>query len=432
MPGLKHAPQSKTITLKEFEACEVALPPEAYEALKSRYAGRVEVAPTGGPGVYRLAARDYIGRVGLPGAGLLVIQPKVEVANLFHMLCSDTGLVEFNPPPTGLDSSLADRDIARFVAFALLSAVSRLLEGGLYREYVPRQESIVPIRGRIALGRQIARYGSLKHRHVCAWPELTTDTPENRVVAASLRLLPRMLDPNREEERTAARKARALLVRLEGVKAVPRREATALLRGINRHRLNAAYGPALGLCRLVLHSMSFDEQEGPYPFASFLVNMPRLFESFLTARLRLLLPQYGLRAVAQRRDYLDEDRLVGIRPDLLVYSQRRDEHNELAQPRRGPSTVLDFKYRLHTEPGAGLNGDLYQLGAYADRYGLHSGGLVYPQFGGNDGHTAPVHLKLKGSGKQLHLLTVNLAASTAEALEAECSRLAEQVASLLL
>ncbi len=63
--------------------------------------------------------------------------------------------------------------------------------------------------------------------------------------------------------------------------------------------------------------------------------MPRLFESFLTARLRSALPSENLRAVAQRHDYLDVARKVGIRPDLLVYGSAN----------RKPLLVLDAKYK---------------------------------------------------------------------------------------
>jgi 5-methylcytosine-specific restriction enzyme subunit McrC len=146
--------------------------------------------------------------------------------------------------------------------------------------------------------------------------------------------------------------------------------------------------------------------------------MPRLFESFLTARLRALLPKYGLRVVAQRHDYLDEERRVGIRPDVLVYA-RRGSH---------PLLVLDAKYRRPDDPEEGLNRDLYQVSAYLDRYRLSRGVLVYPQFENPAGR----RLKLRGTPKHLHIETLNLGAITPAELEEGCARLAEQVARLSL
>lgn len=413
LSSITHSP---TIALREFEACEVELSREAYAALRTRYAGRIDVWPTEQVGIYRVAAHDYVGRVGMPGGGILTINPKVATTNLFYMLCVDAGLAEFKPPPLGLAEDRDNRDLLAFVAAALLDAVDRLLKGGVYRGYVLQQGSIEPVRGRIVMSEQINRYGDLKHRHICRYAELTADTPENRIMAAALGYIPRLLSRHIEGENVLIRRAKRYSAKLDGVSTTSRDEALDMLRLVELHRLNAAYGPVLGLCRLLLQHLSFEERHGPYPFASFLVNMPRLFESFLTARLSTLLRGYGLRAHAQRHDYLDEERTVGIKPDLLVFPSRGKE----------PLLVLDFKYRNLNEPGVSANQDLYQLSAYMDRYKLRPGMLVYPQFEGAPGTS----LKIKGTGKQLHMASVNLGASTVSALEAECKGLADKVAAI--
>jgi 5-methylcytosine-specific restriction endonuclease McrBC regulatory subunit McrC len=133
-------------------------------------------------------------------------------------------------------------------------------------------------------------------------------------------------------------------------------------------------------------------------------------------RLARLLPPYGLRVVAQRHDYLDEERKVGIRPDVLVYAARG----------RNPMLVLDAKYRRFDGPDADPNRDLYQVSAYLDRYGLQQGVLVYPRFEGDEG----ARMKLRGTPKRLHLLTLNLGVPTPALLDAECAELAGAVARL--
>ncbi|HYP18473.1 MAG TPA: hypothetical protein VEY08_00245 [Chloroflexia bacterium] len=410
------SPHHSLLVLREFESLEVALPPEVYSALRVRYAGRIDVASTDRAGVYRLTARDYVGRIGLPGGGMLVVRPKVAVANLFYMLCADAGLAEIKPPPTGLESSAYNDDISGFTVSALLHATERLLAQGLLRGYVSRQESTAPVRGRIVMGEQVHRYGELKHRHICAFTELDADTPENRVLMSALRHVPRLLHAGREGDAALIRQARSQIARLQGVPLVGRDQAIALLRTTGLHRLNAAYGTVLLLCRLVLQHLTFEERPGPYPFASFLVNMPRLFESFLTARLRALLPRHGMRGLAQRHDYLDEERTVGIRPDLLV----------MPAGGREPLAVVDFKYRDLDEPGATTNTDLYQLSAYMDRYNLNAGMLVYPRFESLPG----TRLKLKGTPKQLHLAGVDLGRPNPHDIEEECAALAAKIAQI--
>lgn len=400
------------IVLVEYGSEEVALSPAVFGLLQARYSKQLEVAHTGREGVYRVTARDYVGRVSLPGGGLLVIRPKVGVANLFYMLCADAGIADFHPPPTGLQK---DADIFHFVLMALLHAVEKLLASGLYRDYERREETLPYVRGRILL-REQARHGWLDHVQTCAYADLSTDTPENRVLAATLRLIPALLVG--QEAPTAARRARALLGRFAGVTPVRRGEAISLLPRVNIHRLNAAYRPALALCALALRGLTLNEQAGRHPYASFLVDMPRLFESFLTQRLSRLLPLYGLRVVAQKHDYLDEERRVGIRPDVLVYLRRGGE----------PVLVLDAKYRRPggSEGDSGLNSDLYQVSAYLDRYRLKEGVLVYPRFRGDE----ETRLNLRGTPKHLHLLSLDLSAATPALLDEECVRLARAVAEL--
>lgn len=406
------------LILREFESCEVELPPEIYKVLRTRYAGRIDLAPTERPGVYRLSARDYVGRIGLPGDGLpgglmLTIQPKVGVACLFYMLCTDAGLAEMHPPPANLAHT---PDIFVFVVSALAGGIERLLSQGLYRTAVPHESDLPFVRGRIMLSNQLRRYGELSHRHVCAYVDATIDTSENRVVAATLRHLSVLL--HRQRDVQLLKRIRGLLSRFEDVAIISRGAAAVLLRSISAHRLNASYAPVLALCRLILHNLTLDERSGLHPFASFLVEMPRLFERFVAVKLRQALPQYGLRVVAQRHDYLDEEHQIGIRPDVLVY----------ARSSGSPLLVLDTKYRRLDDPDGDINRDLYQVSAYLDRYGLRQGVLVYPQLDRAE-HT---RLTLRGTPKHLHVTTLNLDAATPAELEQACANLAEQVAQLAL
>jgi 5-methylcytosine-specific restriction enzyme subunit McrC len=400
------------ITLTEYESLEVPLSVAAYNVLHSQYAGKIDVGVTERVGVYRITARDYVGRIGLPDGGALVIQPKVGVGNLFYMLCVDAGLASFYTRPTWL---APDTEIYSFVVELLVRRVEELLRAGLYRAYVPVQEDLPFVRGRIALNEQLRLHGDLKDRHVCAYADLTADTAENRVILAALRLLPTLL--RGRDEAGLVRRVRALLPRFEGVSVVSRGQALGLARGMSFHRLNAACAPAIGLCRLALQHLTLEERAGNHPFASFLVDMPRLFESFVTARLKEYLARHGLRVVAQRHDYLDEGRQVGIRPDVLVYA-RGDVT---------PLLVLDAKYR-RMDGEDGLNRDLYQVSAYLDRYRLSRGVLVYPQFG----DASSANVRLRGTPKSLHLLTLNLDTSDTKQLERNCAALAEEVAHLSL
>ena len=416
------------ITVEEWDSCEVPLDEAVYTYLRARYSRQLEVSRTEHTGVYRVAARDYVGRIGLSGGGMLVIRPKVGVSNLFYMLAADAGLAHFQPPPAGLAH---DPEIFTFILAVLIEQAEKLFRQGLYRAYLPREEDLPFVRGRIIVGAQVRHHAELKHRHICAYADLTPDTAENRVLAATLRLLPSLLSRSRVQDPRSKvsdgmtldsrllQRARALLPRFDGVGIISRSQALALLPTITFHRLNAPYEQILSLCRLALQHLTLDERPGPHPFASFLIDMPRLFEGFVTARLRAHLAGHGLRVVAQRHDYLDEARKVGIRPDVLVYKSGPTSA-------ASPLLVLDAKYRRLEGDNPDLNPDLYQVSAYLDRYKLQRGILVYPQFK----EAAHTEVRLRGTVKQLYLATLNLAVPNPQQLEQNCALLAEQVARL--
>jgi 5-methylcytosine-specific restriction enzyme subunit McrC len=335
----------------------------------------------------------------------------VGVRHLFHMLATAADLARFQPPPAEL---APDPEIYPFVLATLVRQVEMLLQAGLYQGYEEREDDLPFVRGRINLPAQLRRHGDLRHRHICVYAERTPDTAENRIIAATLRALPALLAPS---ETVLIRHARALLRRFAEVTPLSRGQALLALERLTLHRLNAAYAPVLGLCRLALHHLSLVEQAGAHPFASFLVEMPRLFERYLTVRLREHLAPAGLRIVAQRRDYLDEAARVGIRPDVLVYPATGD----------APVLVLDAKYRrLSTLDSSDLNADLYQISAYMDRYGLQQGVLVYPRFS----PTEEAEVRLRGTAKRLKVLTLDLGTPTIATLEEAAAALARRVAAL--
>lgn len=401
-----------TLILHEFESGDLALSPAAHALLTTRYPRQLEIVGTGTPGVYRVTARQYVGRIGLPGGGLLVIEPKVGVYHLFHMLTVATDLVRFQPPPTDL---APNPEIFSFVLATLVRQVEALTRAGLYQGYEQEAADLPLVRGRIDLPAQLRRYGELCHRHVCVYTMRTPDTIENRIVAVTLRTLPALLRPAGDP--ALIRHVRALTRLFAEITPISREEALRALDRLTLHRLNAAYAPVLGLCRLALHHLSLAEQAGPHPFASFLVEMPRLFERFVAVRLREALAREGLRVVMQRRDYLDEAARVGIRPDVLVYPGQSD----------APNLVLDTKYRrLSTLGSSDLNTDLYQVSAYLDRYGLQQGVLVYPRFS----PTEEAEVRLRGTLKRLKVLTLDLSAPTVPALETATALLGRRVAAL--
>jgi 5-methylcytosine-specific restriction enzyme subunit McrC len=220
------------------------------------------------------------------------------------------------------------------------------------------------LRGRLREADQMHRHRGqpwpLEIRH----DEFTVDIPENRILRSAAHRMLRVprVDP------TARQRLRHLTARLA--------EASLLPRGLPPpawwpNRLNTRYQPALRLAELVLRTTSIEYGEGGIAVNGLLVDMPTVFEDFLTAALREELEaSYGGRVRSRLVRHLDVAGRVEIIPDIVWQRQRR------------VAAVVDAKYKAET-PAGYPNADLYQLLAYCTALGLRRGHLVYAKGSGD-------------------------------------------------
>ena len=146
----------------------------------------------------------------------------------------------------------------------------------------------------------------------------------------------------------------------------------------------------------------------------FLLDMPRLFEDFVTVALReALVSAYGGRVHDQDRNHFDEAGQVGLRPDIVW------------KIRGSPVAVIDAKYKAE-KPAGYPNADLYQLLAYCTVLGLRSGHLVYAK-----GNEKPVRHVVRRSGIEIFCHAVDLDQEPGVLISQMCD-LAQTIASVHL
>jgi 5-methylcytosine-specific restriction enzyme subunit McrC len=93
-------------------------------------------------------------------------------------------------------------------------------------------------------------------------------------------------------------------------------------------------------------------------------DMWKIFEDFVTVALSESLNRLGWQCQMQAPLHLDEQRRIGMQPDLLC----RDGDSRVA--------VVDAKYKAERPEGF-PNADLYQMLAYCTVLGLREGHLLY-------------------------------------------------------
>jgi 5-methylcytosine-specific restriction enzyme subunit McrC len=276
-------------------------------------------------------------------------------------------LLAYATDPNGWKKVEADFAVASDVFSALASGFSwhatRAVERGLLRGYVQREERRNDIRGRVRFADQIARSAGLPIPVSLGYDEFTEDVSENRMLRTAselLLLLPRIpLEARQRLQRLRiALESVDPLIQWRGIKAPP------------ITRLNARYETALRLAELILASASISANAGGVRSTTFVFDMNKVFEAFVTIAFRASMRRYGGVVKDQVTPHsLDEGGALKLKPDLSWWTGSDCR------------AVLDAKYKA-IDDGLMRHGDAYQMLAYCTAYGLSRGYLVYAKDAG--------------------------------------------------
>ncbi|MFD3612136.1 McrC family protein [Streptomyces atroolivaceus] len=381
-----------TLTVQE------AGPGTAYELTGDQVAALVAVpdlvrlTPAPG-GRWNVRGNQKVGLIHLPtrsgGAIHLQLRPKLGIRDLLFLL-SYSSTDPWHPEPV---TAAAADDLLPALADLLARTARRTLEGGVLHGYQEVAEELPLIRGRIRTTNQLRRTG-LPLPISVRYDDHTPDIPENRILLAALNLaahLPGVPDPTRLTLRHLAH-------RLHGVR---RSHPGERLPTWTPTRLNARYTSALRLAELLLSGRSIRQEGGaPTPADGFLLDLPKVFERFVTVTLGEALSRHGIRCSPQDVHRLDEARRATFRPDLVLYRGGR------------PISVMDAKYTFLKVTSPPVE-HLYQLLAYCTALGISHGHLVYAATSGN---TAPTDHVIRCSPVTITAHALNLNEPPAELL----------------
>jgi 5-methylcytosine-specific restriction enzyme subunit McrC len=294
-------------------------------------------------------------------------------------------------------------DLVAVVAQALWRQVSRAVAQGPLPGYVEVEQSAPVLRGRLLESAQLALHHGLPLPLEIRHDEFTVDIPENQILRAACERI--LLVPRVNGE--SARQLRRLLRDFADVTPLRRGDPVP---SWYASRINGRYHAALRLAELVLRATSIEHDAGAVAVNGFLIDMPWLFEDFVTVALREALEgAFGGRVVGQARHHLDVAGRVPLRPDIVW--------------RFGdvPAAVIDAKYKAE-KPAGYPNADLYQMLAYCTVLSLPVGHLVYAA-----GNEEPARHAVRQGGIEILCHALDLGQPPNELL-AELRVLAERIA----
>ncbi len=113
---------------------------------------------------------------------------EIPIANIYYLLCYAWDELEEKDTLADVDA-LGSTDLLNLFARVLVNGTRRLLRRGLDRGYLPHEDEIPGVRGKL-LVTQTLRRNLLRHgRAACAWDELEYDTLPNRILKTTLQRL---------------------------------------------------------------------------------------------------------------------------------------------------------------------------------------------------------------------------------------------------
>ena len=266
-------------------------------------------------------------------------------------------------------------------AKVLAGGLKHLLRRGVDRGYVPVQEDLSRLRGRVNFRESMELILRRAPRLNCEFDELRRDIPANQILkaTASRLALVRGLDEG------LAHDLRVLAKSFYDVTDV--RLSRQLFRQVHIHRNNAFYDFLIKVCELIFESTLPEGRGYGYRFTDILRDerkMARVFEDFVRNFLRLEQSQFRVTGLHLNWDADGLDEQVAMLP-----SMRTDIHLENATRR----VIIDTKY--YSEALRDWRGkksvrseNLYQNFAYlknaeakGDEYKDCEGILLYPAVG---------------------------------------------------
>jgi 5-methylcytosine-specific restriction enzyme subunit McrC len=320
--------ENKDIALLATEAADIVRCPS--QVL------HVQMLPAG---ICRLRPESIIGRLRIGSVDLRIL-PKYPMPSLLAMLVEVHELAHLTPDLVGYDTS---PEIVDLLVQIFLSQVDRVVRQGLKRTYIHLDEELVPVRGRIDLGRTVGLHLRGKARVQCQFEEHALDGPENRLLVAALHAIAgsQALHVRRRNL------AQGIAGEFVGVQSIPLGQCVR--EQVKYDRLNQHYYPTLQLAHLILKATGITQDYGFATGDGFLLDMNQLFEKYVYRRLAKTLGSNQVSVDGQKTFPFDVAKQAKIKPDVIIRN------------RFGRLIVGDTKYKVGTTPDPG---DLYQMLSY--------------------------------------------------------------------
>ncbi len=376
MPSARTARRRETITVREHDPIE----PSA----RLRKRDLADLAAFASP-VFKfsrngaLAAANHVGIVTTGRGAVIEILPKIDLGGTKDPNLEETRVVFLRMLRCWrrLAEALPESRIRSLHRFPMLEVfvqqflhnLNALVRSGLARRYVPVEENLPYLRGRIRFREHIRENLTNQARFFVTHDELSVNRPTNRLIRSTLdRLAPQVRSGENRQ-----------LLRQLSVEFTDVPLAANPYDDWRKHHIDRSmrhYESVMRWVGLFLFNHGLTTLAGRHANLSLLFPMEQVFEDFVVSSFRRYQKTYAVTGQRSQKHLatIDDREAFMMKPDILLLEGNR------------VTFILDAKWKEinanRDYPKHGIDqDDMYQLYAYGKRYSCKALALIYPQNG---------------------------------------------------
>ena len=180
---------------------------------------------------------------------------------------------------------------AELCAAILTKGISFLLEHGLGKEYIPQEEALSSLRGKIEISDSIKGRTMLKKQLICSYDDFSVNSYMNRIIKSTVELL-----LHADISKARKKELRKIMVYFKEIDLL---DVHTINWSIQYNRNNQTYRMLISICWLLIKGLLQTSSDGSKRLMDFLdeQRMCRLYEKFILEYYKKEFPALGVNAL---------------------------------------------------------------------------------------------------------------------------------------
>lgn len=323
-------------------------------------------------------------------------QLKIPIKNIYYMLCYSYGVLK--QEGYGHLGSEEFENIYGLLCEILIKGISEQLKRGVYKEYIPVEEDLSVLRGKLGLTDSLRLKAVSNQKLHCIYDEFSSNNILNQILKTTCLKLLRSDKINIHQKK----KLKNLMMYFGEVEEISINSVE--WKKLNYHRNNLTYKMLINICFLIWEGLIVSEDKGKYKFADFIKDryMAKLYEKFVYEFYKKECPHISV-SYQQKINWKTDDGYIDFLPSMSTdITLTRNNHKLIIDTKFYPE-AMQKNYLSNNKTF--ISNNMYQIFTYvknSDYKGQVSGMLLYP--------TVEYDLKqeYKLSGNKVYIRTVDL------------------------